>query len=171
MGRWCRIIEAWIWMRSRCSLSFWHFWKEVENFETWYRERRVSISSKTLHFLFLKLNPWNSWQRCSDFANLEDNWCNRGTILNAFCVAQKVLRHKNYKISSYCRFWFFYFTIFYWMQLLELQFNSIWKQKFVDLPVRLEIMIIECDRCNGLEPQLSAENYMLSIWNESKWHV
>ena len=112
MGRWCRIIEAWIWMRSRCSLSFWHFWKEVENFETWYRERRVSISSKTLHFLFLKLNPWNSWQRCSDFANLEDNWCNRGTILNAFCVAQKVLRHKNYKISSYCRFWFFLFYNF-----------------------------------------------------------
>src|SRR6218665_322724 len=57
----------------------------------------------------------------------------------------------------------FYSTICHWMelqafemQILELQFRSIWKQTFVDLRVRLEI--IEHDRCSGLEPQLSAEN-------------
>jgi hypothetical protein len=62
-------------------------------------------------------------------------------------------------------------TMFDWMelqafemQLVELQSSSIWKQKFVDLRVRLEI--IERDRCNGLEPQLSAENVVLSVWND-----
>ena len=62
-------------------------------------------------------------------------------------------------------------TMFDWMelqdfemQLVELQSSSIWKQKFVDLRVRLET--IERDRCNGLEPQLSAENEVLSVWND-----
>ena len=63
------------------------------------------------------------------------------------------------------------FTMFDWMelqafemQLVELQSSSIWKQKFVDLRMRLEI--IERDRCNGLEPQLSAENEVVSVWND-----
>lgn len=62
-------------------------------------------------------------------------------------------------------------TMFDWMelpefelQLAELQSSSIWKQKFVDLRVRLEI--IERDRCNGLKPHLSAENEVLSVWND-----
>ena len=62
-------------------------------------------------------------------------------------------------------------TMFEWMelqdfemQLVELQSSSIWKQKFVDLRVRLEM--IERDRCNGLKPQLSAENEVLSVWND-----
>jgi hypothetical protein len=51
------------------------------------------------------------------------------------------------------------------MQLVELQSSAIWKQKFVDLRVRLEI--IERERLNGsLEPQISAENEVLTVWND-----
>jgi len=61
-------------------------------------------------------------------------------------------------------------TMFDWMelqafemQLVELQSSSIWKQMFVDLRSATRN---NRDRCNGLEPQLSAKNVLLSVWND-----
>lgn len=51
------------------------------------------------------------------------------------------------------------------MELVELQSSAIWKHKFVDLRMRLEI--IERERLNGLlEPHVSAENEIVKVWNE-----
>lgn len=63
-------------------------------------------------------------------------------------------------------------TMFSWMglddfemQLVEFQSSAIWKQKFIDLRIRLEL--IEGERLNGsLEPQILAENEILQVWND-----
>lgn len=49
------------------------------------------------------------------------------------------------------------------MQLVELQTSTIWKQKFVDLRMKLEE--IERDRLMQGATQVSAENEILTVWN------
>ena len=56
------------------------------------------------------------------------------------------------------------------MQLLELQSSAIWRQKYVDLRVRLQLINLTWSlQWISLEPQLSAENEVLERLEWSAW--